>query len=329
MNSDEIKMLQVGNFTFVNQLNVIIGNRCTAKCDFCTNESSPDGKIHLALETCRQLVRQAKSLGFSSIGFSGGEPFLYRKTLLELTEIAQNESLSFVIATNGYWGKDTNKAYDLISTLHKRGLTKLQVSYDAEHARYVKKSAIYNVLNACANIGVPVILYSAYYPGEKRVNDILDLSGYKSIEVNEGEVLRVGRAKDNIVKFIGGTEEIPPIGNCPKALQMTVNFDGLVYPCCSVGGFSPGICVGNLTSERLGELSKNILDKTFISYLQTHDATWMAREIQRDHRVVCKSVCELCNVINSDAELLNKYGAIAEETMLETFLQNTTHQPVT
>lgn len=328
MTSNEIKTLQVGNFTFVSQLNVIIGNKCTAQCDFCTNESSPKGKIQLASETCRNLVRQAKSLGFNRIGFSGGEPFLYRELLLELTEIAQNESLNFVIATNGYWGKDAIEAHDLIRLLYKRGLTKLQISYDTEHAKYVKKDAIYNVLNVCADVGVPVILYSACYPGEKRVNEILDLSRFGNIEVNEGEVLRVGRAKDKIVKFVGNTQNISSIGLCPKILQMTVNFDGKIYPCCSVGGFSPGISVGSLEFDRLGDLSNNILEKTFISYLQSHDATWMAQEIQRKFDVVCNSVCELCNVINSNEELRKKYGSIAEEAMLETFLQNAIHQPV-
>lgn len=282
----------------------------------------------MAPESCRQLVKQAKSLGFNRVGFSGGEPFLYRELLLELTEIAHKEALGFVIATNGYWGKDANEAHSLASHLYKRGLAKLQISYDIEHEKYVKKDAIYNVLNACADIGIPVILYSAYYPGEKRINDILDLSPYGNIEVNEGEVLRVGRAKDNLVKFVGNTKDISAIGFCPKLLQMTVNFDGEIYPCCSVGGFSSGISVGNLAFNRLGDLSKNILEKTFISYLQNHDATWMAREIKVNTGVVCNSVCELCNVIHSDEDLLKKYGAIAEETMLETFLQNATGQPV-
>ena len=282
----------------------------------------------MASETCRQLVGQAKSLGFNRIGFSGGEPFLYREFLLELTEIAESESLNFVIATNGYWGKDATDAHNLVKLLYKRGLTKLQISYDAEHAKFVKEGAIYNVLNACADIGVPVILYSAYYPGERKVNEILDLSSYVNIEVNEGEVLRVGRAKGNVLKFVGGRQSISSIGFCPKILQMTVNFDGEIYPCCSVGGFSPGISVGNLSLNRLGDLSKRILEKTFISFLQNHDATWMAQEIQRDVGATCNSVCELCNVINSDKGLLKKYSAIAEEVMLETFLNNAVHQPV-
>lgn len=328
MISNEINTLQVGNFTFVSQLNVIIGNKCTAKCDFCTNDSSPKGKIHLASETCKQLVRQAKELGFNRVGFSGGEPFLYRELLLELTEIAESHSLGFVIATNGYWGKNPQEAETLMLQLRQRGLTKLQLSYDVEHAKYVKVNAIYNVLKACKSAGIPVILYSAYYPGEKRIHELLDLSDFKNVEINEGEVMRVGRARNNVVKFISKTADTSPIGQCPKLLQMTVNFDGEIYPCCSVGSFSSGLSIGNVTSHKLDDLSKSILAKTFVSYLQNHDATWIAKEIEKDTGLICNSVCELCHVIHSEKELLKKYSSIAEEAMLEAFFQNAGTQSI-
>lgn len=326
MTSREIKTISVGNFTFVSQLNVIIGNKCTAQCDFCTNESSPSGKTHLASETCKQLVKQARSLGFDRVGFSGGEPFLYRELLLELTEIAQENSLGFVIATNGYWGKNFHEAQSLLCKLKKQGLIKLQLSYDVEHAKYVNERAIYNVLNVCAELGVPVILYSAYYPGEKRINDLLDLANYGNVEINEGKVLKVGRAKNNVVKFLGKISEESQLGLCPKLLQLTVNFDGEVYPCCSVGGFSSGLSVGSIVRNGIEDLSKSIFEKTFVSYLQNHDANWIAREIEEKIGGSFSSVCELCNFIHSDKNLLNTYSSIAEDAMLKAFFDNTTNK---
>lgn len=322
MISKGLDTLQIGNFTFVSQVNIIIGNKCTARCDFCTNESSPEGCFNLSLEKCRQLIKTTKRLGFKRVGFSGGEPFIYRKLLLELIDVTHENSLGFVVATNGYWGKDPKEAESLIVRLRSKGLLKLQLSYDVEHSKYVKEEAIYNVLRACKMTNVPVILYSAFYPGEKKIHELLDLSGFDNVEINEGEVINVGRAGINEEKLMRRQTEIPSIGKCPRLLQITVNFDGEIYPCCSVGGFSKGLSVGNLVAAQLEGLTKMVLSKTFVLYLQNHDANWIAQEVGQSRGVICKSVCELCNIIHSDEDLYKRYSVIAEEALLEAFFQN-------
>lgn len=273
-------------------------------------------------ESCRQIVKTAKCLGFKRLGFSGGEPFLYRELLLELAEIACENSIKFVISTNGYWGKDSKEAESLVRRLQDNGLIKLQLSYDMEHSKYVKDQAIYNILRACKSVDLPVVLSTTYYPGEKRINELLNFSDFENIELCEGEVLNVGKARRNVLRMARNIADISPIGRCIKTLQFTVNFDGEIYPCCSVGGFTKGLSIGNIATEKLDNLTNAVLKKTFVYYLQNHDANWIVQEIAQTKRVVCKSVCELCNIVHANKNLLKKYSAVAEEAMFEVFFQN-------
>ena len=329
MTSNHLSTISIGNFTFVEQLNILLGNKCTAQCDFCTNDSSPKGDVHLAADTCRQLVKAAKSYGFKAIGFSGGEPFLYRKLLLELADLACKNELEFVIATNGYWGKSYEDAVWLIDYLKIRGLKKLQLSYDVEHAKYVSKEAINNVLHACANAGINVLLYSAFYPGERKVEELLDLSKFDNVTINQGQVFNVGRAKNNLIKLVKKSEGLAPIGSCPKLLQMTVNFDGEIYPCCSVGGFSKGLRVGNIVSDSFDSIQKSILSKSFVFYLQHQDARWIADELTAINGTEFRSICEVCNIVHSNDDFLKKYTSVAQEQLMKSFLKENIDSPAT
>lgn len=320
MSSDLQEEISIGNFTFVRQLNIILGNKCTATCNFCTNESSPWGRLNLDIRICRDLIKAANLYGFRRIGFSGGEPFLYRKTLFGLTELCEQKSMQFVIATNGYWAKHLADTNAILRKLKEQGLVKLQLSYDAEHAKFVESEPINNILTVCDELSIPVILYSAYN-SRLRLNDILDISGFSNVKVNEGPVLNVGRARTSKSAYRDAVEGEMEVENCPRLLQLTVNFDGEVYPCCSIGGFSKRLSLGNIQTHSFGELFENVLRHTLIFYLQTRDISSLTKEIVKVTSVPLNSVCELCNIIHNDASLFDRVTAAAENEMIGAIIE--------
>lgn len=73
---------------------------CNLACSYCLTESSPRSpRRELGPELMLEVARQARELGFTGLGVTGGEPFLLPwlpDTLLEMSE-----QLPMVVLTNG------------------------------------------------------------------------------------------------------------------------------------------------------------------------------------------------------------------------------------
>jgi MoaA/NifB/PqqE/SkfB family radical SAM enzyme len=73
---------------------------CNLACTYCLTESGPGvAKRALAPDEMVRVAREAKELGFTDIGITGGEPFLL--THLPETLVAVAEELPTLVLTNG------------------------------------------------------------------------------------------------------------------------------------------------------------------------------------------------------------------------------------
>lgn len=73
---------------------------CNLACSYCLTESSPRSeRRQLSAEQMIAVAEQAKNLGFTALGITGGEPFLI--PWLPETALAMAESLPLVLLTNG------------------------------------------------------------------------------------------------------------------------------------------------------------------------------------------------------------------------------------
>lgn len=73
---------------------------CNLACSYCLTESSPrSARRELAPETMLEVACQARSLGFTGLGVTGGEPFLL--PWLPETIIEMASSLPVTVLTNG------------------------------------------------------------------------------------------------------------------------------------------------------------------------------------------------------------------------------------
>ncbi len=81
-------------------LDVVLGYHCNLACTYCLTDSAPDVSVR-ALEPERMVVlaEEGRDLGFTSLGITGGEPFLVPEMpelILRLSEI-----LPVVVLSNG------------------------------------------------------------------------------------------------------------------------------------------------------------------------------------------------------------------------------------
>lgn len=73
---------------------------CNLSCRYCLTSSSPQSPVRgLSKEQMLEAVKQARNLGFTSVGITGGEPFLMSWMPELIHDIAQ--TLPVIVLTNG------------------------------------------------------------------------------------------------------------------------------------------------------------------------------------------------------------------------------------
>ena len=124
-------------------LGLILSYKCNISCRYCIYACSPKWKsdwidmqdAEVILSELSQTLKKSPYLGQNQISFSyglhftGGEPFLNYKLLLELTKIAYklNIPLPFV-ETNCFWAKDSRTAQEKLKKLKEAGLAGILIS---------------------------------------------------------------------------------------------------------------------------------------------------------------------------------------------------------
>jgi pyrroloquinoline quinone biosynthesis protein E len=152
---------------------------CPLQCPYCSNPMEiASYKTELSTADWKRVMQQARKMGATQLGFSGGEP-LVRKDLEELIAEARRLGYYTNLITSGI-GMDENR----IRAFKEAGLDHIQVSFQAsseelndfiagtdafahkkEMARLVKK------------YGYPMVLcFVLHRKNEEQIRDILDLA---------------------------------------------------------------------------------------------------------------------------------------------------------
>ncbi len=107
--------------------------QCNLSCPHCCVPIEwPD---RLDIPTALRFLEQAHAYGVRTLGFTGGEPFLYPEFLLALTRRAAALGVRFdKVMTNGVWHADADHLEALLTGLRDAGYTgKLGLSVDKFH----------------------------------------------------------------------------------------------------------------------------------------------------------------------------------------------------
>ncbi len=107
--------------------------RCNLRCPHCCVPI--EWKDRLDIASARRFTAECAAIGIRTIGFTGGEPFLYPEFLLEVTCEAAGLGYRFDrISTNGAWYRDLAHLEQTLRRLFEAGYTgRLSVSVDRFH----------------------------------------------------------------------------------------------------------------------------------------------------------------------------------------------------
>jgi len=140
-------------------------HRCSLHCPYCSNPLELAARAEeMPVADWTRVLREAAELGVMQVGFSGGEPLLYRD-LTPLIETSRAEGLYSNLITSGV-GLTAERARELRAA----GLDTVQISFQAEESELAnavaganvheaKLIAVRHILDAGFPLGVNVVLH--------------------------------------------------------------------------------------------------------------------------------------------------------------------------
>ncbi len=225
---------------------------CNLACSYCLTESSPASeRRQLTGEQMLAIAEQAKALGFTALGVTGGEPFLL--PWLPATVLAMAELLPMVVLTNGtlFGGDRIERA-----TILAGGDVALQISLDSHRPdlndmargpdNFAKVVAAVPRLVA-SGVRVRIATTTAGALDSALLDPLRDL--VRSLGVRDDDhlvrpVVRRGRADQRELGVIAAARDIP--------CELTIAAEGAFW-----GSFGPTVRSGRLDTDLL--LTRTIL----------------------------------------------------------------------
>lgn len=244
-------------------LGIYLTNHCNAKCRHCCVDSGPMEKSVLtSLETVLGRIEEWASRGvIKGLHVSGGEPFLRRRDLKHIGDVAARLGLTFGINTNAYWAKTPEIAAAVLAAIP--GVTQLLISTSNYHQEFVSLEAFSHAVRSALDKGILVHIGICGSEADQNLiqAELLSRLG--------GDVMRNIRIVANQVEAVGRAAGLPeagwramsrelPGGRCELLNRPVVLENSNVFACCntsvaSVCADSP-LVLGNLGDSSLDDI---------------------------------------------------------------------------
>lgn len=252
-------------------LSVMPTDKCTAACSNCGSLSSPSANASLPIEVMLSAIKEASTLGFGNVVFTGGEPTLRWADLLEAVRFTHEVGLVSRVVTNAFWAKTVALADRRISQLLAAGLSEINFSTGDEHVKFVPLDRVVNaVIASVKNMLEPHIMIEIRegnrvteelfweHPGIANLSSLerrrvsIRASPWMPLDPDEESSYPEDYAanKDNVSSRLG----------CDSVLQTyVIGADRRIGSCCGLGmKLVPELNVGRYEGE--GSLKASILD---------------------------------------------------------------------
>jgi hypothetical protein len=211
-------------------VNVIL--RCNLTCAHCNVGSHPQREERLSSTYVEELLAAGWAVGKRHVTFSGGEPFLERRSLQSAVGAAGRLGYAIDVETNAFWARTPMVATTLLRPMRDAGLQGLVLSADAFHADVMPLEKTVNAGLAAKELGLLVEVN--FCPSTDPVVDgvILATLERAGFEVIRNPLLAIGRAA-NEFPDAPATIEVAQLPDC-DSLTTTVHADGTIFSCCEI-----------------------------------------------------------------------------------------------
>lgn len=294
------------------KLAVTMTNICSAACDMCCFGCSPKGNMTLSNELMKDAIRQASEMkDIRAVGFTGGEPFMVYDQLLECCRYAKSLGLRLTVNTNGFWGRNEKRAYELLRELKEAGVELLSFSADRYHQQYVPLEDLRTALRVTSDVGMlsnVSIMETVHSDDIVQMTEALRPEIYQT-EITNHPMLPVGKALETVqeeeyIRFFESKE-----AKCSFFGMVQLNFDGNYYMCCSQFCREiPRLNLGSARDVKLSDLEQKIASDDYLYVMLRKGFAWyveLARERGFEIPNYLCSPCHCCYYVFRNQELLD------------------------
>ncbi|MDR3239440.1 MAG: radical SAM protein [Clostridiales bacterium] len=275
-------------------------DKCSAACKICCFSCTPNRKKLLSKERMKEYIRQANEIGtFNTVSYSGGEAILYYGQLKECMEYAKSFGMKSTLVSNGFWGADYDKGYEMMKGLKNAGLSDISISVDQFHQEYVPLEAVKNAIRITEKLGVLSTLTAMDLADGKSSYDVMDRL---RPEIYGKDIIvypcfPAGAAGENIPEdqFIMACK--PDTAICPYNNDIITMFDGSMLMCCSQ--FSrdiPMTYLGRFETDALLDIVENFNDNDFRYVLLQKGFAFFTDLARKLHVPLQGNYCVACHL---------------------------------
>lgn len=287
-------------------LGILLTSHCNISCRHCCNSSGPTAHRSVDTATVAGLIDDAARIGtITEIGLSGGEPFMFPRLLGDILRHARDCGLAASVTTNGFWGR-SRRAGALLAGLKADGLTAVCISTSRFHQEFIGIDTVVRAAGAALDAGltvtVNVVSSAALHPDAVRaaLGDRADRVGVVVMPC-----LPAGRAASMLDAAEFPETSSRPLGSCHRHFdKLAVDLDGDVWPCCSPGGFTAPLRMGNIADAPVDRIVARSGANTLLAVLDTVGPAFFLPFLRRaegldDLPTQFSDPCHLCHAMLS------------------------------
>jgi len=295
-----------------NVIAILVTRRCNMSCAHCSVESGP--RVETAdpsAEELYRIIREARQAGVRAVQFTGGEPMMRQKLVLELMRECHRLGMTSGLTTNGFWGKNAKTARTTLREMIRHGLTYMTVSYDRYHADFMGPEPILTLAEIARDIGFTFNVNVTRTLLEENLEEYARLFGsLPNVRMRLYDVQPVGRARNFEMPNLRAETE----GFCNAAAQATFTEDGRMICCNGPAYFDePGSprLIGDLKNESIATLLQRHWSDPVLETIRTFGPAGLRDELKQDERFATAfdrrfaGQCDLCHYITGNSEMIS------------------------
>ena len=290
-------------------------NICNLKCSHCYVKQA---NLKLSIEDAIKFMSSCDET-IEKIGFSGGEPFLYKDFICEISKKTVELGLFFDrIMTNGVWWNDELTLQSVLTDIYNSGFDgKIGLSFDSFHNQQIEKiikfcTTVYEIWNNYSMIEIQSVINPLKNESDieniKTIAKELNCNIRFDINKKTGKgliVLSNANIFLPIFRFNQSYEsDTPNAWNdkhwfkddfCQSTGQVLfVHADGTIAPCCGFANENKKILIGDI-SQTFSQVMENASKNRIVNICYNEGLKKYIKKIK--HKGKTQDPCTFCDFL--------------------------------
>jgi hypothetical protein len=301
-------------------ISIYLTNLCNLQCRHCGTNSDPTSRKSLKvddrlLDMLRMSIRGGE---IRMLHVSGGEPFLRRRELSALSDLALAEDVPLAVNTNGYWATSVERGTDILAKLP--GISQVILSTDIYHAEWLSTEKLINAASAsvaCARLVdvytvTPFGLPDAFTDGLDERLAAAGLAG--RVRRFHSELGPTGRAIPLPDEELAPWQAEPAAGCCNLMNRPTVLENSTVLACCNTpaaeGCADSPLILGDIGETPLDRVLARVADDPLLKAIRVLGPAQLLNLLGSDGQAVLREsyrsgdMCTLCTDMMTDPAIV-------------------------